>query len=178
MDFKSIPEILAQFSKPQKILALLLLLLTVIIITIAPSFISAITTDRAELVTKINHLEERIKLVESENDTLQDKIRKDQMTCTDRMFTREQEFVTMMDELRNQLVSYKKQNNVVVERRMVAKIEINEEGEDGKVLAAAPPPPPVQIPQRGLQDDRILTDLIKKVDKMKSKINTTKNPAH
>ena len=177
MDFKSIPEILAQFSKPQKILALMLLLLTVIVIAVAPSFISAITTDREELVTKIGHLEERVKLVESENDTLQDKIRKDRMYCTDRMFTREQEFVTMMDELRNQIVSYRKQNNVVTETKVAAKMMIREEREDGQVLAAAPPPP-VEIPRSNLKNDRMFTDLLKKVDKMKSKINTTKNPDH
>jgi energy-converting hydrogenase Eha subunit F len=47
--FKYISKILAQFSTPQKIVALSMLLLAIVIISIAPSFISSITLDRDEL---------------------------------------------------------------------------------------------------------------------------------
>jgi len=170
MEFKSIPEILAQFSKPQKILALMLLLLTIIIITIAPSFISSITTDRAELVDKINHLEDRIKVVEAQNDTLEDKIRREQMSCTDQMFSREQEFITMIDELRGQILSYKKQNNATDERRALVKMK-SEQKEGGElVLESSMPPPPERVPVSSNNTNNTLDQLLKKVDLMKSKV--------
>jgi uncharacterized membrane protein (DUF106 family) len=47
--FKYISKIIAQFSTPQKIIALSMLLLA-IIISIAPSLISSVTLDREELI--------------------------------------------------------------------------------------------------------------------------------
>lgn len=172
MEFKSIPEILAQFSKPQKILALMLLLLTVIIISIAPSFISSITTDRAELVDKINHLEDRIKVIEAQNDTLEDRIRMDQRSCTDQMFNREQEFLSMIDELRGQIISFKKQNNTVVEKRALVRMrpEPTEREEGGLVLESAMPPPPEPVIPVRNSTNNTLDQLLKKVDLMKSKV--------
>jgi hypothetical protein len=53
--FKYISKILAQFSTPQKIVALSMLLLAIIIITLAPSFIASITLDRDELNSEMNY---------------------------------------------------------------------------------------------------------------------------
>jgi hypothetical protein len=170
MEFKSIPEILAQFSKHQKILALMLLLLTVIIITIAPSFISSITTDRTELVDKINHLEDRIKLIEAQNDTLEDRIRTEQRSCTDQMFGREQEFISMIDELRGQIISYKRQNNIVVEKRALVKMRTETNDENGLVLESSMPPPPEPVAPSRNNTNSALDQLLKKVDLMKSKV--------
>ena len=50
--FKYISEILSQFSKTQRVMALLMVLTTITIITIAPSLIDSITEDRTELELK------------------------------------------------------------------------------------------------------------------------------
>ena len=59
--FKYISKILAQFSTSQKIVALSMLLLSIIIITIAPSLISSITLDRNELNSEIKKQNNKIK---------------------------------------------------------------------------------------------------------------------
>jgi hypothetical protein len=62
--FKYISNILSQFTPAQRILALLILVLSVIIITLGPSLIDAITLDRTELTKDLNNKETRINFLE------------------------------------------------------------------------------------------------------------------
>lgn len=101
--FKYISKILAQFSTPQKIIALSMLLLAIIIISIAPSFISAITLDRDELNTEIERQNGKIKNLEMDVDSLEFKIRASEKECTNEMVFREAEFIKMLDELKGHL---------------------------------------------------------------------------
>lgn len=101
--FKYISKILSQFTPAQRIIALMLLLLSIIIITIAPSFISAITLDREELMKDLENKETRIRNLEAETDTLSYKIRYNQRLCTDQIAQREEEFILMLDQLKKEL---------------------------------------------------------------------------
>jgi hypothetical protein len=101
--FKYISKILAQFSTPQKIVALSMLLLAIIIITLAPSFISSITLDRDELNSEIKRQENKIKNLEVNIDSLEFKIRKSGMECTNQIFLREEEFLEMLERLKGDL---------------------------------------------------------------------------
>jgi hypothetical protein len=107
--FKYISKILAQFSTPQKIVALSMLLLAIIIITLAPSFISSITLDRDELNSEIKRQDNKIKNLEVDVDSLEYKIRKNGMECTNQIVLREEEFLEMLEKLKGDLRNH---NNI------------------------------------------------------------------
>ena len=119
--FKYISEILSQFSKTQRVMALLMVLTTITIITIGPSLIDSITTDRKELEDKITNQSNRIKILENQVDTLDSKIRESQKSCTQEIWARESEFIQMLDEIRLEAFKYKvstKTNeNIVVNKK-------------------------------------------------------------
>ena len=111
--FKYISEILSQFSKTQRVMALLMVLTTITIITIGPSLIDSVTTDRTELELKITKQTERITSLENHIDTLDWQIRESQKSCTQEIYARENEFIQMLDEIRAEAFNYRvKKTNV------------------------------------------------------------------
>ena len=117
--FKYISEILSQFSKTQRVMALLMVLTTITIISIGPSLIDSITEDRTELESKITKQTERITSLENHIDTLDWQIRESQKSCTQEIWARENEFIQMLDEIRAEAFRYKvstKTSDVVVNR--------------------------------------------------------------
>jgi hypothetical protein len=81
-------------------MALIMILTTITIISLAPSLISSITIDRHELESKITKQTERISFLENLVDTLDQKVREGQRSCTQELFQRESEFIKMLDEIR------------------------------------------------------------------------------
>lgn len=77
-----------------------MVLTTITIISLAPSLISSITMDRHELEDKITKQTERISSLENLVDTLDQKVREGQRSCTQELFQRESEFIKMLDEIR------------------------------------------------------------------------------
>jgi len=111
--FKYISEILSQFSKTQRVMALLMVLTTITIITIGPSLIDSVTEDRTELELKITKQTERITSLENHIDTLDWQIRESQKSCTQEIYARENEFIQMLDEIRAEAFNYRvKKTNV------------------------------------------------------------------
>lgn len=106
--FKYISEILSQFSKTQRVMALLMVLTTITIISIGPTLIDSITTDRKELELKIIKQTERINSLENHTDTLDWQIRESQKSCTQEIYARENEFIQMLDEIRTEAFKYNK----------------------------------------------------------------------
>jgi hypothetical protein len=98
--FKYISKIIAQFSTPQKIVALSMLLLSIIIISIAPSIISSVTLDRDELNSEIKRQDSKIKDLKIHVDSLEYKIRKSGMECTNQIVLREEAFLEMLERLK------------------------------------------------------------------------------
>jgi|APGre2960657404_1045060.scaffolds.fasta_scaffold108900_2 hypothetical protein len=160
--FKYISEILSQFSKTQRVMALLMVLTTITIITIGPSLIDSITTDRKELELKIIKQTERITLLENHTDTLDWKIRESQKSCTQEIYARENEFIQMLDEIRAEAFKYKvstKTNeNVVVNRKKST-------GDDENVMM-------MEIPKQETKTEvKVdISPILSKIDKMKKKI--------
>ena len=158
--FKYISEILSQFTKTQRVMALLMVLTTITIITIGPSLIDSITEDKTELELKITKQTERITLLENQVDTLDSKIRESQKSCTQEICARENEFIQMLDEIRAEAFKYRvsKRNNVSAMMRV--KIDtINKHG-DYEL------DDPIIEPEVKVDISLILT----KIDKMKKKI--------
>jgi hypothetical protein len=158
--FKYISEILSQFSKTQRVMALLMVLTTITIISIAPSLIDSITEDKEELELKITKQTERITLLENHIDTLDLQIRESQKSCTQEIWARENEFIQMLDEIRADAFKYKvstKTSDVVVNRTKST-------GDDGVMM--------MEMPRQETKTD-IKVDIspvLSKIDKMKKKI--------
>ena len=117
--FKYISEILSQFTKTQRVMALLMVLTTITIITIGPSLIDSITTDRKELELKITKQTDRISSLENHIDTLDFEIRQNQRSCTQQLSSREEEFIKMLDEIRaeafkSRLSKHKNRSNAMM----------------------------------------------------------------
>jgi hypothetical protein len=160
--FKYISEILSQFSKTQRVMALLMVLTTITIITIGPSLIDSITTDRTELELKITNQSNRIKILENQVDTLDSKIRAGQRSCTQEIYSREEEFIKMLDEIRLEAFKYKvstKTNeNIVVNRKKST-------GDDENVMMMEMPR---QETKTEVKVD--ISPILSKIDKMKKNI--------
>jgi hypothetical protein len=160
--FKYISEILSQFSKTQRVMALLMVLTTITIITIGPSLIDSITTDRKELELKITNQSNRIKILENQVDTLDWQIRESQKSCTQEIWAREEEFIKMLDEIRAEAFKYKvstKTNeNIVVNRK-------KSNGDDENVMMMEMPR---QETKTEVKVD--ISPILSKIDKMKKSI--------
>ena len=160
--FKYISEILSQFSKTQRVMALLMVLTTITIITIGPSLIDSITTDRTELELKITNQSNRIKILENQVDTLDSKIRAGQRSCTQEIYARENEFIQMLDEIRAEAFKYKvstKTNENIVVNKMKSN------GDDGTVMMMEMPR---QETKTEVKVD--ISPILSKIDKMKKSI--------
>ena len=119
--FKYISKILAQFSTPQKIVALSMLLLAIVIIFIAPSIISSVTLDRDELNSEIKRQDIKIKNLEINVDSLEYKIRKSGMECTNQIVLREEEFLEMLENLKGDLRNHNNMEDRIVRLNTVSK---------------------------------------------------------
>ena len=118
--FKYISKILAQFSTPQKIVALSMLLLAIVIIFIAPSIISSVTLDRDELNSEIKRQGTKIKNLEIHADSLEYKIRKSGMECTNQIVLREEEFLEMLENLKGDLRNHNNMEDRIVRLNTVS----------------------------------------------------------
>ena len=158
--FKYISEILSQFTKTQRVMALLMVLTTITIITIGPSLIDSITEDRTELELKITKQTQRITSLENHIDTLDFEIRESQRSCTQEIYARENEFIQMLDEIRAEAFKYKvsKRNNVSAMMR----VKIDTINKHGDYELDEP------IIEPGVKVDISL--ILTKIDNMKKKI--------
>ena len=157
--FKYISEILSQFTKTQRVMALLMVLTTITIITIGPSLIDSITEDRTELELKITKQTQRITSLENHIDTLDFEIRESQKSCTQEIYARENEFIQMLDEIRAEAFNYRVKKTNVLAMMRVRIDTINKHGDyelDDPIIE-----PEVKVD---------ISPILSKIDKMKKKI--------
>lgn len=103
MEFKGIAEILDKFTFAQRILALLMLLMTIVIVTIGPKLIDSLTTSNTECIEQTKRQSMRISYLEKVVDTLDNKIITNQRRFSNEIARRESEFVEMLDQLKNDI---------------------------------------------------------------------------
>jgi len=142
--FKYISEILGKFSMGQRIIALLLLLLTITIISITPSILDAFTQDNTELSEKIEKQSSEIKTLNIEIDTLNSKIIRNARQCTDDILEREQQIMAEIDRLRNQI-----ENTPVVMSSQMNLYNVN----DSNVVTRQPAAVTIEDPRPKLMMD-------------------------
>ena len=101
--FKYVSEILKQFTAAQKTLALLMLLTSIIMISLGPKLIDALSIDSTEYKSKVDRQTAEIKDLQVTVDSLDTKIRNGQRQCTNEIAQREAEFIAMLDELKGDM---------------------------------------------------------------------------
>ena len=116
---KYISEILKQFTRAQKTLALLMLLFSITIITIAPSLISTLTIDCKDLKEENARNSARIQILEDQVDTLNAKIRRERNDCGDNAYRREKEFYDMLEDLKKDAKKYEESSSNKMMRMVV-----------------------------------------------------------
>lgn len=156
--FKYISEILAQFSTPQKVIALSLILLSIIIITIGPSIIES----NDELKSEIESKRTKIKALESELNEKDSKIREEQKSCTNEILEREKEFIKMLDYLQNKA---KKEDGRIISHMNRESIQIRDSLliKDSLLLS-----PAIQTSTIIIKND--MNSIIKEIEDAKKKI--------
>ena len=155
--FKYIAEILSQFSTPQKVIALSLILLSIVIITLGPSIIESNEELTEEIVNKNN----KIKSLEIELNKKDSTIRIEQKSCTNEILEREKQFISMLDDLQNKA---KKDNNKIISKTNME--SLYSIGGNDTIMYS--PKPTIQSTIIVKND---MGNMIKEIDKMKKKIN-------
>jgi len=178
MEFKGIPEILDKFTLAQRILALLMLLMTLVLITLGPKLIDALTVSNTECIAETKRQDIRIAYLEKIVDTLDMKIITNQRKFTNEIDQRESEFISMLDELKCDINKSKPSRSHAIIRNDIP--TGNQDGPGGGEVAYSP----VAIPDRierlpatqesGINDKRV-NALVNKIEKLKKKV---KNDAH
>ena len=154
--FKYIADILSQFSTPQKVIALSLILLSIVIITLGPSMIQSSDELKEEIVNK----NAKIKTLEDELNKKDSTIRIEQKSCTNEILLREKEFIAMLDYLQNKA---KKDNNKIISQTNMESIYV-EKINDSLMYSPSP---------RGQSTIIVKNDMgnmITEIDKMRKKL--------
>jgi len=112
--FKYISEILSQFSMSQRIVALLVVLFSIVIITLGPSFINTITLDEDELWSTINKQKTELQELQNETSRLNKVIRDNQLECTNQIVDREREILEKLAILENNMKNMQSQKRTMM----------------------------------------------------------------
>ena len=160
--FKYISEILAKFSPAQRILALLMLLLTITAIIVTPIIVNAVTTTDEECDTKTGRLEKRITALETENDTLVISIRRNQAACTNAIIQREDEFMALLDDLKRDITKEAKKKSKIQLETVSEYVIVSDT--IGEYPVTAPSYHTVEAPQPDV------TSILKKINWWKDKV--------
>jgi septal ring factor EnvC (AmiA/AmiB activator) len=157
--FKYLSNILSTITPGQRLIALCVLLLSIVIITLGPNLIDATTKDTEELTTKINLQRVEIKDLSDQIKKLNDQLVSNESECTNRLIDKERRILTVIDELERDLApkpTVRHQANY----RMI---------QDSTMAMMMPPPPEQAQPQdnsRAIKKLKNLKlDLIKDVKK-------------
>ena len=157
--FKHISAIVSQFSTPQKVVALALVLFSIVIISVAPSLISAITVDRKDLNKSIEDKKEIIRVLEEELKVKNLLIIDNGRSCTNEILKREEEFINMLGQIKGDL---RKRD---VKEEPIIYESYRRSTDDSTMQMILPSPQVIQV-----KKDPDLKGVINKIEMMEKKI--------
>jgi multidrug resistance efflux pump len=173
--FKYISEILKQFTAAQKTLALLMLLLSIILMTLGPKMIDAMSIDNTEYKSKVDRQTVEITNLQMTVDSLDTKIRNGQRQCTNEIAQREAEFIAMLDELKGDM--NKTSTSRIVRKTVVVPVRESYrdyeiiQGDTVRVARMEARPAPVEQTIQTSKDSKVdLKKIVNKIESMKERI--------
>jgi TolA-binding protein len=167
--FKYISQILKSFTPGQRILALLILVISIIMITLGPSFINSNTNTCDELTIRLKSQEQQIVELNKRVNELNTQLLTGQKECTDNLISKQKEIMDIVNGMIKDAETTNKQKIVKIDesRKMTLRRIDDGNGSNGEVSAMRieEPEPKVIV----VNDN---TEMIKKLKTMKNKIQT------
>jgi TolA-binding protein len=167
--FKYISQILKSFTPGQRILALLILVISIIMITLGPSFINSNTNTCDELTIRLKSQEQQIVELNKRVNELNTQLLTGQKECTDNLISKQKEIMDIVNGMIKDAETTNKQKIVKIDesRKMTLRRIDDGNGSNGEVSAMRieEPEPKVIV----VNDN---TEMIKKLKTMKTKIQT------
>ena len=167
--FKYISQILKSFTPGQRILALLILVISIIMITLGPSFINSNTNTCDELTIRLKSQEQQIVELNQRVNELNTQLLTGQKECTDNLISKQKEIMDIVNGMIKDAETTNKQKIVKIDesRKMTLRRIDDGNGSNGEVSA-------MRIeetePKVIVVNDN--TEMIKKLKTMKTKIQT------
>jgi hypothetical protein len=145
--FKYISEILSKFTQGQRIIALLLLLLSITLISIGPKMVESLTYNDVELKSKVSSQTTQIIELNARVTELNTQIIENQRECTNSIVTRESEIMMEIVELESRIKKeMRNQRNLVKDEEIIVNRMEKYDGEYPRVaMSPAPEPKPIKI---------------------------------
>ena len=172
---KYFSQILSKFSVKQRITALIILSIVLIVVTLGPIIIKTLDPGTKQLKVRIDNQDKEIIRLNRNIDTanikiysLNQTIIKNQEECTNRVVQREQEITKMIDNMINkklktkQVTVYNSENNIVGASAPSHLLKISKMGEMEEMKTIEPKP----IVEKN-NDDELIKDLIQLKGKIK-----------
>jgi cell division septum initiation protein DivIVA len=159
---KYFSEILKTITPTQRLLALCILILAVVIITVGPKFIDSVTKDTEELKTKITAQRTEINDLTLRVNELNKQLLANQSECTNSLIAKEREILDIVVEIERQALNNRRA--AYASARQIRRIESDS---SGNVLASSEPPV-AEVPN-------IDKAMMRKIKDLKSKLQTDLN---
>lgn len=159
---KYFSEILKTITPTQRLLALCILILAVVIITVGPKFIDSVTKDTEELKTKISSQRTEINDLTLRVNELNKQLLANQSECTNSLIAKEREILDIVVEIERQALNNRRA--AYASARQIRRIESDS---SGNVLASSEPPV-AEVPN-------IDKAMMRKIKDLKSKLQTDLN---
>jgi len=167
--FQYISQILKSFTPGQRILALLILVISIVAITLGPSLINSNTSTCDELTIRLKSQEQQIVELNQRVNELNTQVLTGQKECTDNLIAKQKEIMDIVNGMIKDAECTNKQTIVKTDetRRMTVKRIDEGNGSTGEVseMRIQEPEPKVIV----VKDN---TEMIKKLKTMKTKIQT------
>ena len=167
--FQYISQILKSFTPSQRILALLILVMSIVMITLGPSFINSNTNTCDELTIRLKSQENQIIELNQRVNELNTQLLTGQKECTDNLIAKQREIMDMVNGMIKDAEHSNKQTIVKtdVPRKLTMKRMDNGDESTGEVSAMM-----IKEPETKVIIIKDNTEMIKKLKTMKTKIQT------
>lgn len=113
--FKYIVDILKEFTSKQKLYALVIVLVAIVIITVGPKLISEFKTDKEEYELMISSLRKRNRDLFVENGELSNQLIKGRTECRVLLVEKENEVIAALTEIERKMRTQKTLNKITVD---------------------------------------------------------------
>lgn len=167
--FQYISQILKSFTPGQRILALLILVMSIVMITLGPSFINSNTNTCDELTIRLKSQENQIIELNQRVNELNTQLLTGQKECTDNLIAKQKEIMDIVNGMIKDAEHSNKQTIVKtdVPRKLTMKRMDNGDESTGEVSAMM-----IKEPETKVIIVKDNTEMIKKLKTMKTKIQT------
>lgn len=113
--FKYIVDILKEFTSKQKLYALIIVLVAIVIITVGPKLISEIKTDKEEYELIVSSLRKRNRDLFVENEELNNQVIKGRTECRVLLVEKENEVIAALTEIERKMKTQKTLNKITID---------------------------------------------------------------